>query len=113
METAMHSLLAILIYDRNVLFRESLGNFLLAAGYGRVVSAATVREALTKLRYGSYGHVLIGLSKPFYRGRRLAVVARKRQPKARILLLVGAEDQPFAMDTAFEYLTKEHVFSNL
>jgi len=113
METTMHSFLAILIYDRDVLFREALRNFLLAAGYGRVLIAATVREALAKLRHECYGHVLIGISKPLYRGRRLAAVARKRQPKARILLLVGAEDQPFARDSAFEYITKEHVFSNL
>jgi DNA-binding NarL/FixJ family response regulator len=109
----MCPLLAVLIYDRDVLFREALRNFLLAAGYGQVVIAATVREALTKLRHESYGRVLIGISKPLYRGRRLAAVARRRQPKARILLLVGAEDQPFARDTAFEYVTKEHVFSNL
>ena len=112
-EATMRPLLAILIYDRDALFREALRNFLLAAGYAEVVIAATVREALAKLRCESYGHILIGISKPLSRGRRLAAIARKRQPEAKILFLVGAQDQPFARDAAFEYIIKEYVFSNL
>ena len=104
---------AILVYDRDALFREALRNFLLAAGYAEVVIAATVREALAKLRCESYGHILIGISAPLSRGRRLATIARRRQPEAKILFFVSAQDQPFARDAAFEYVIKEYVFSNL
>ena len=40
MEATMRPLLAILIYDRDALFREALRNFLLAAGYAEVVIAS-------------------------------------------------------------------------
>jgi DNA-binding NarL/FixJ family response regulator len=109
----MRSLLAVLIYDRDVLFREELRNFLLAAGYAEVLIATTAREALAKLRCESYGHILIGTSTPLSRGRRLAAIARRRQPEAKILFLVSAQDQPFAKDPAFEYVMKEYIFSNL
>ena len=84
-----------------------------SAGYAEVVIAATVREALTKLRCESYGHILIGISAPLSRGRRLAAIARRRQPAAKILFFVSAQDQPFASDAAFEYVIKEYAFSNL
>ena len=45
---------AILVCDQDVLFREALRNFLLAAGYCRVEVAATPREALPKLRWHHY-----------------------------------------------------------
>jgi DNA-binding NarL/FixJ family response regulator len=109
----MRSLLAVLIYDRDALFREALRNFLLAAGYAEVVIATTTREALAKLRCESYGHILIGISAPLSRGRRLATIARRRQPEAKIVFLVSAQDQPFVRDAAFEYIIKEYVFSNL
>jgi len=109
----MVPLLAILIYDRDALFREELRNFLLAAGFAEVVIAATVREALVKLRGESFGHILIGISTPVSRERRLAAIARRRQPEAKILFLVSAQDQPFPRDAAFEYVIKEYVFSNL
>ena len=53
---------AILVFDRDALFREALRNFLLAAGYAEVVIATTAREALAKLRCESYGHILIGIA---------------------------------------------------
>jgi len=109
----MRPFLAILIYDHDALFREALRNFLLTAGYAEVVIAATVREALTMLRRESYGHILIGISAPLSRGRRLARIARRRQPEARILFFVSAQDQPLASDATFEYVIKEYAFSNL
>jgi DNA-binding NarL/FixJ family response regulator len=104
---------AILVFDRDPLFREALRNFLLAAGYAEVVIAATVREALAKLRCDSYGHILIGISAPLSRGRRLARVARRRQPEAKILFFVSAQDQPLATDAAVVHVIKEYAFSNL
>ncbi len=110
----MNPLPAILIVcDHDPLFREALRNFLLAAGYSQVEVAATVREAFTRLRRDCYGTILIGVSMPFSRGRRLAAIARRRQPEAKILFLVSADDQPLIKDAKFEYVIREHVFSNL
>ncbi|MCI0558514.1 MAG: hypothetical protein MN733_08470 [Nitrososphaera sp.] len=110
----MNLLPAILIVcNRDPLFREALCNFLLAAGYSQVEVAATVREAFIKLRRDCYGTILIGVSTPFSRGRRLAAVARRRQPEAKILFLVSTDDQPFIKDVKFEYVIREHVFSSL
>ncbi|MGH8602951.1 MAG: response regulator [Gammaproteobacteria bacterium] len=110
----MNPLPAILIIcERDPLFREALRNFLLAAGYVNVEVAATMRDALIMLCCECYGHILIDVSTPFSHGRRLAAIARKRQPEAKILCLVSAQDQPFARDASCEYVIKEYVFSNL
>ncbi|MGH8583563.1 MAG: hypothetical protein ACREWG_12430 [Gammaproteobacteria bacterium] len=104
---------AILICDRDPLFREALRNFLLAAGYSRVEIAATIRAALTMLRCNAYGHVLIGGSRPFVRERRLAAVARRRQPEAIILCLVSDDDRPAMPEAPFDFVIKEQAFSTL
>src|SRR5262245_37493642 len=105
--------LAILIVcDCDLLFREGLRNFLLAAGYSRVDVAATVREALSKLRRESYRYILIGLARPSKK-QRLAIVARRRQPGATVLLLVDANDVASVKDTSFVYVIKERAFSTL
>ena len=104
---------AILVCDHDDLFREALVNFLLAAGYSQVEVVATAREAMAKLRHERYGHVMIGTARPFSRGRRLAVIAQRRQPSAKIYLLINAEDQPFVQDDSFNYVIKEHVFGSL
>jgi DNA-binding NarL/FixJ family response regulator len=109
----MSPLSAILICDRDTLFRESLRNFLLAEGYSEVKVTATVREALARLRHECFGCVLIGMSRPFSIGKRLATVAQRRQPQIKILFLVSAKDQPWIQDASFEYVIKEYVFSNL
>lgn len=109
----MNPTAAILICDCDILFREALRNFLLAAGYSRVEVAATARDALAKLRRERYGYILIGVSQPFSRGQRLAAIVQWRQPKAKILILVSADDQPLIQDTSFDYVIKEYVFSNL
>lgn len=103
----------LIVCERDSLFREALRNFLLAAGYAEVQVAATVREALTKLRCQCYGYILIGVSTAFARGRRLAAIARRRQPEAKLLFLVSAQDQPFARNASCEYVIKEYAFSNL
>lgn len=104
---------AILVCDRDALFREALRNFLLAAGHTEVEIAATAREALASLRRGNFRYVLISLFKPFSRGRRLAMIARRRQHDARIVLLVSAQDQPLITDPSCDCVIKEYVFSNL
>lgn len=75
--------------------------------------AATMRDALIMLCCECYRHILIDVSTFFSHGRRLAAIARKRQPEAKILCLVSAQDQPFARDASCEYVMKEYVFSNL
>ena len=109
----MKSLPVILVCDRDFLFREALRNFLLAAGYAQVEVAATVQEALSGLRRKRYRHVLIGVSRPFSLGQRLAAVAQRRQPEAKIFFLVAARDQPFIKEASFETVIKEYVYSNL
>jgi DNA-binding NarL/FixJ family response regulator len=109
----MSPLPAILVCEPDILFREALRNFLLAAGYSQIEVAVTVREALAKLRRERYGVVLIGVSRPFSRGQRLAVIAQQRQLGAKILFLVSAKDQPWIQDASFEYVIKEYIFSNL
>ncbi len=109
----MNRLRAILICDRDPLFREALRNFLLAAGYSEVDVAATIRVALTMLRRNVYGHILIGVSRTFVCERRLAAVARRRQPKAKILFLVSGDDQPAMKNAPFECIRKEQAFSTL
>lgn len=109
----MSPLPAILVCDRDTAFREALRNFFLAAGYLQVEVAATIRAALVKLRREHYGYVLIGFPRPFLKGRRLAAVAQRRQPEAKIFFLVGARDQPFINEASFEIVIKEYVYSNL
>jgi len=110
----MSPLSAILIIcDRDAVFREGLRNFLLAAGYREIEIAVTVREALKRLRGECYGHVLIGVSRTFVRERRLAAVARRRQPKAKILFLASGNDQCAMKSAPFECVIKEQAFSTL
>ncbi len=109
----MNRLRAILICDRDPLFREALRNFLLAAGYSQVEVAATIRVALTMLRRNVYGHILIGVSRTFVRERRLAAVARRRQPQARILFLASGDDRPAMKSAPLECVIKEQAFSTL
>ncbi len=113
MTEVINPLSAILVCDREQLFREALRNFLLAAGYSQVLVVATAREASAMLRREHYGGVMIGMGRPFSRARRLATLARRRQPEAKIFVLVRAEDQPFIKDHSFEYIIKEHVFASL
>lgn len=109
----MRPLPAVLIYDRDALFREALRNFLLAEGYPQVEVVKTARGALAKLRHERYGYVLIGVSRPLSSERRLAAIVQRRQPATRIFLLVSAKDQPFIKDPLFECVIKERVFSNM
>jgi len=110
----MHSKPAILIScDCDVLLGEAVRNFLFAAGYDQVDVAETIRSALFQLRHGSYDRILIVVSTPLSRARRLASIARRRLPGARILLLVGAADVPETRDAATDYVLTEHLFADL
>lgn len=103
----------LIVCDRDVFFREKLRNFLLAAGYPEVEVAATVRHAIANIRYRHYRHILISVSTLGSRATRLAAIARRRQPEAKLLLLVSVQDQPCIRDASFEYVLKEDIFSNL
>ncbi len=109
----MNSCSAILVCDRDQLFRETLKNFLLAAGYAEVEIVTTARSALAMLRRERFACVLIGMSRPFSCRRRLAAIAQQRQPQAKVFMLVAAEDHPLIHDVSFEYIIKEHVFSSI
>ncbi|MGH8491061.1 MAG: hypothetical protein ACREXS_19885 [Gammaproteobacteria bacterium] len=104
---------AILVCDHDPLFRTALQNFLLAAGYSSVEVAVTIRVALSLLCRNVYGHILIGVSRTFVRERRLAAVARRRQPKARILFLASGDDRLMMKNAPFEWVLKEQAFSTL
>jgi len=109
----MTALSAILVCDRDQLFREALRNFLLAAGYSQVEVVATAREALVKLRRQSFGHIFIGMAQPFSRARRLAAIAQRRQPRAKIFLLINANDLVILPADSSDYIIKEHAFASL
>jgi len=109
----MSASLAILVCDRDTAFREALRNFLFAAGYSHVEIVSTVRNALAMLRHGHYRCILVGLSRPLFTARRLANVARQRQPGAQVLFLVSAADAALVKDTSLVYVIKEHAFSIL
>ena len=74
---------------------------------------ATVRHALAKIRYRHYRHILIGVSTPGSDARRLAAIARRRQPEAKLLVLVSVQDQACIRDASFDYVLKEDIFSDL
>jgi DNA-binding NarL/FixJ family response regulator len=109
----MSSSSAILICDRDDLFREALVNFLLAAGYSHIEIVATARAALVKMRRERYGYILIGLSRPFSLGRRLAMLAQKLQPEAKVFLLINAADQRDVQNIRCDCIIKEHVAESL
>jgi len=109
----MSSSSAILICDREDLFREALRNFLLAAGYSHVEVIATAREAMARLRRQPYGHIFIGMAQPFSRARRLAAIAQRRQPQAKIFLLINANDLVILPADSSDYIIKEHAFASL
>jgi DNA-binding NarL/FixJ family response regulator len=103
----------LIIGELDPYFRERLRNFLLAAGYREVEAALTVREALAKLRGKSYRCVLIGVSRPRSVERRMASVVQRRQPEARLVFLISADDVAFFKNNSFAYVIKERAFSTL
>ncbi len=103
----------ILICDRDQPFCEALRNFLLAAGYAHVEIVATAREALDKFRCQPYGHIFIGMARPFSRAQRLAGIAQRRQPQAKIFLLINAQDLVILSADSSDYIIKEHAFESL
>jgi hypothetical protein len=64
------------------------------------------------LRNRSYRFVLIGLSAPLAK-QRLTRITRYRQPEAKVLLLVNADNLPQAPDAAFTYVIRERALSIL
>ena len=110
----MSSAQAILICDRDVAFREALRNLLFAAGYPAVEVVATVRAGLAKLRRRRYRCILVGIPRLLSTERRWAIVAQQRQPGARLMFVVPADDNTTSIGPApFEYVIKERVFSTL
>jgi hypothetical protein len=103
----------ILIYDRYTAFLEGLNNFLLAAGYKAIEVTPSVRIALAKLRREHYRYIFIGISPPVSVGKRLALVARRRQPEAKIFCLVSAKDKAAFKDFSENTLIKEYLYSSL
>jgi len=104
---------AILICDRDAGFREALRNLLFAAGYPTVEVVGTVREGLARLRRETYGCVLVGIPRPRSTERRWAMVARRRQPDAKLLFVVPATRTSTENADGFDYVIKERAFSTL
>ena len=109
----MNSLLAVLICERDAGFREALRNFLFTAGHPKVDVVPTIREALAKLRQERYGCVLVGISRSHSVERRLLGVMQRRQPQAKVVFLVRADDAPFFKDNSLLYVIKERAFTTL
>lgn len=104
---------AILICDRDVSFREALRNMLLSASYPKVEVVAGVREGLAKLRIERYRCLVIGLARRHSVEQRWAMVARSRQPGARLLFAIAADQAVPGGDGPFDYIMKERAFSAL
>lgn len=109
----MNSAVAILACDRDTLFREALRNFLYAAGYNQVEVVPTIREALAKIRCERYRCIMIGLSRPRPNEQRLVALLRKRQPEAKVLFLMNANETAISKSAQADYVLKEHAFSTL
>lgn len=109
----MNSAPAILVYDRDPLFLDALRNFLFTAGFSYVDSTSTVRKTLAQLHRAHYGYVMIELRQQTPCERRWAAVIQGGQPKAKIIFLIKAADQPFMQTSVFEYVIKEDVYSSL
>jgi len=104
---------AILICDRDAAFREALRNLLFAAGYPTVEVVGSVREGLARLRRKIYGCVLVGIPRPRSQERRWAIVARRRQPGAKLLFVVPATGTRADNVDGFDYVIRERAFSTL
>jgi DNA-binding NarL/FixJ family response regulator len=102
----------LIIGEPDPYFRERLRNFLLAAGYREVEAALTVREALAKLRGNNYQCVLIGVSRS-HSVRRVTSVVQRRQPGAKVVFLVSADDAAYFKNNSFAYVIKERAFATL
>lgn len=109
----MNSTHAILICDREPFYREALVNLLLAAGYTNVEVVSTAREALRQLRRHNYSHVLMGVATSARRSLRLARIAQRRQPHARIILLSRAQEREAINAHGFDCIIKEQAFLSL
>jgi DNA-binding NarL/FixJ family response regulator len=104
---------AILIFDRQRLFREGLRNYLLASGYTHIRIAVSIQSVLSKLRQESFALILLGVSAPTFSVKRLVKVVRLRQPAAEVFLLVTAKDQSYIQDEPVQVLLKEYVYADL
>lgn len=104
---------AILIFDRQSLFRESLRNYLLASGFTNICTALSIQAVLAKFRQERFALILLGVSVPMAPVLRLAKVAQLRQPAAKVLLLLAASEQCCLSDAPALVLLKEYVYANL
>ena len=104
---------AILICDREELFRETLMNFLLTAGYQQIALATTVKEALRLLHQNQFNYVLIGNTRQLSLARRLKMVAQRLQPQARIVCMKSAWLQAFDGTICQSIILKERIYESL
>ena len=109
----MNRTAAIMICDRENLFRETLMNYLLAAGYTEIELAANVRAALRLLHAKRFSAILIGVHHPPTLARRLRFVVRRLQPGARIVCLKRVWLQRLEAHECDEVLLKERVYESL
>jgi DNA-binding NtrC family response regulator len=108
----------ILIVDLDAHFREGLYNFLLSAGYERVDSAENYQSALEKIRETEYDVLLLDAGSPLKTGLAVADSFAASSPKARVILMVGAEERQEPMVLAedkaeYQYLIKATFARNL
>jgi hypothetical protein len=68
----------------------------------------------SQLRRRRYRCILIGIPRLLSMERRWTIVAQQRQPGARLLFVVPADENTTSIGMApFEYVIKERVFSTL
>jgi len=108
----------ILIVDLDAHFREGLYNFLLSAGYERVDSAENYHNALEKTRETEYDVVLLDAGSSLRAGRDAADGIAGSSPKAKVILMVGSQEQKQLNHEArssskYQYLIKAAFARNL
>jgi len=108
----------ILIVDLDAHFREGLYNFLLSAGYERVDSAENYHNALEKTRETEYDVVLLDAGSSLRAGRDAADGIAGSSPKAKVILMVGSQEQKQLNHQArssseYQYLIKAAFARNL
>lgn len=104
---------AVLICDREELFRETLMNFLLTAGFTEIKAATNIHEALHLLHRQQFNHILIGMIRFNTLERRLKLVARHLQPQARIICMKSALPRIFDETHCHSTVLKEQIYEDL
>jgi len=109
----MGSTKEILICDRDKLFRESLRNFLLMAGYSRITVTQNLPEELVKPDGVPFDYILIGIHAPFFQISELANRLSQPRVQSKIFFLILASEQHLFPNSSLNILIKEKIYESI